>query len=282
MPGRRKKRSNRSRKPPLIFSESPVDLSRRFTSPVSCAINPRTADIVSLNDLHHTTWVSPQFDLTRPPSVPRRRGRRRGQQTGKIRTACSQGNHAVRDMVADIGIDDIRGCDPTDDRSISDGDISGNLRDGFERNVGNREENCHCPIPDISETDKENTSPRKNGRDENHGRTIQNDNCLGIDMSLCSLVETNLPCERQTSATNNRNSRVGDMPESEPSNPLGNVNCDVNRKSRVCHSCTGKCLALAEDTPVHEYNLRVSVRHRKGRLPKVAWDHLILESLGTG
>ena len=52
---RRKKGSSRKR--PLVFTESPVEASRHYPSPVFSARNPIGADVVSVKEKQQS-WVS--------------------------------------------------------------------------------------------------------------------------------------------------------------------------------------------------------------------------------
>ncbi|XP_033751306.1 uncharacterized protein LOC117335437 [Pecten maximus] len=61
---RKRKKSNRDRKAPLIFTESPVANQRNVPSPVCCALHPRTAQAVPVDQLDKSSWVSPQFSST--------------------------------------------------------------------------------------------------------------------------------------------------------------------------------------------------------------------------
>ncbi|XP_060064520.1 uncharacterized protein LOC132544885 [Ylistrum balloti] len=61
---RKRKKSNRDRRPPLIFTESPVANQRNVPSPVCCALHPRTAETIPVDQLDKSSWVSPQFSST--------------------------------------------------------------------------------------------------------------------------------------------------------------------------------------------------------------------------
>ncbi|OWF54985.1 hypothetical protein KP79_PYT17997 [Mizuhopecten yessoensis] len=58
---RKRKKSSCDRKPQLIFTESPVTNQRNVPSPVCCALHPRTAQTVPVDQLDKSSWVSPQF-----------------------------------------------------------------------------------------------------------------------------------------------------------------------------------------------------------------------------
>ncbi|XP_038047178.1 uncharacterized protein LOC119721261 [Patiria miniata] len=77
----RRKRKGSSRKRPLVFTESPVEVSRRFPSPVFAARNPVTADLVAVHE-QQQLWVSPQIDPNAPRTPRRCRARRN-------KTACA-------------------------------------------------------------------------------------------------------------------------------------------------------------------------------------------------
>ncbi|XP_071809689.1 uncharacterized protein [Asterias amurensis] len=70
---RRKKKGN-SRKRPLVFTESPVEASRHYPSPVFSARNPVGAELVPVTEKLQS-WVSPQLDPNAPYTPPRRQRR---------------------------------------------------------------------------------------------------------------------------------------------------------------------------------------------------------------
>ncbi|CAH1785769.1 unnamed protein product [Owenia fusiformis] len=63
MPPRKRKRkdSSTSRKPPLIFTESPINKRHNLPSPVFSADFPIQASVVHIDDNLQIPWVSPQF-----------------------------------------------------------------------------------------------------------------------------------------------------------------------------------------------------------------------------
>ncbi|XP_069132355.1 uncharacterized protein [Argopecten irradians] len=70
---RKRKKSGRDRKAPLIFTESPVDIQRNVPSPVCCALHPRTAQTIPVEQLNKSSWVSPQFSSNVQSGGPRGR-----------------------------------------------------------------------------------------------------------------------------------------------------------------------------------------------------------------
>lgn len=72
MPRRRKKSSHQ--KPPLIFTESPVNRQRNVPTPVYCAQHPISVPRQSVQDM---SWVSPQFNGVPGTTRGQRRARRR-------------------------------------------------------------------------------------------------------------------------------------------------------------------------------------------------------------
>lgn len=61
MPRRRRKKSN---VPALLFAESPVNIVHRMPSPVYCADNPPTADVVSIDGDVNLPWVGYLSNVT--------------------------------------------------------------------------------------------------------------------------------------------------------------------------------------------------------------------------
>lgn len=179
--------------------------------------------------------VSPQFDPTAPPSERRRRGRRNRKENA--RTACSQNPNSRKDILADID----------------------NVAD--ENKVCDRRKLDYINS-DESLTDIEDQSPEEIG-----SSNVESDkeNC-NSDMSLCSLVAS---CSvlHEKGSFQRTPVTLCNGGRHESSHTKG--------KKRYCPTCSGSCLALAGDTPVQEYNLRVSERNRRGRLPKTAWEKLM-------
>lgn len=250
MPRRRKKSSRSSRKPPLVFSESPLDRSLRFSSPTVGAVNPVTAEVITLQDDFATTWVSPQFDPTAPPSPRRRRGRRRVTETG--RGACSQTLKGGRNALAVIDIipDENRVCDR---RKLECTHSNESLTDMENTSiVGSNKENCNI------------IDSRCDGQGTCMGY-ISDESADQSGMNLCSLVE-------RCTLLDNKSQMGSRTPNVRCA---GRRNNGEDKRGGVCPSCAGACISLADDTPVEEYSLRVTRRKRRGRLPKVAWDKLM-------
>ncbi|XP_064602956.1 uncharacterized protein LOC135468560 [Liolophura sinensis] len=146
MPRRTRKNSASQRKPSLIFTESPVNLTRSTASPVRCANHPQTAKVIPVEDLADLTWVSPQFQGART-SCRRRGGRRRNLSrstintrswsngTGKENLQCSFGaRRKLLNGFVPLRFELDKSVELTEIEDVSDVDAETDLN--FTRNVG--------------------------------------------------------------------------------------------------------------------------------------------------
>ncbi|KAL5006873.1 hypothetical protein ScPMuIL_015679 [Solemya velum] len=59
----RRKKSTLNRRPPLLFTESPVSIQHHAVSPVLSAQYPQTAKSIPVDEYFDASWVSPQFRM---------------------------------------------------------------------------------------------------------------------------------------------------------------------------------------------------------------------------
>ncbi|XP_072034123.1 uncharacterized protein [Amphiura filiformis] len=288
----RKRTRHNSRKRSLMFTESPLNASQNYCSPVLGAIHPVTADTVPIDDDLDLCWVSPQFDPN-CENTPLRR--RRGQRS---RAACS----AVSSLPScqpqlknnTLKAQNVSRYSKKNSKALSRGFTC--LKFVGDKEVGQDQSSAAESVSSESAQNQNTNGPSTRSKPKQYGGKPMN----------CSVNESLNPDEFEV--TQNRTCEGNNTMAHQTTNRLNNNNDKKGSSVRIRRSCrlrkqgydnvssspsfhkqskshrlllgTDQMLyprgrILACDTPEADYGLKVSIRRRKDLLPPAARNKLL-------